>query len=62
MVLAYSACKLRIAHCFIISEEWHHGDKEHTHIFLGWQTGGREVLVAESAGYDWKEVKGVNGI
>lgn len=41
MVMAHSACKVRIAHCFIISEEWHHGDKECTPV-LGWQTGGQE--------------------
>lgn len=42
MVMAHSACKVRIAHCFIISEEWRHGDKERTPVLLGWQTGGQE--------------------
>lgn len=59
MVMAHSACKVRIAHCFIISEEWRHGDKERTPVLLGWQMGGPGALVAESAGYGWKEVKGV---
>lgn len=42
MVMAHSACKVRIAHCFIISEEWRHGDKERTPVLLGWQMGGQE--------------------
>lgn len=43
VVMAHSAWKLRIAPCFIISEEWLHGGKERTSILLGWQTGGGSV-------------------